>query len=86
MGFTLAVGARAPDFTLPATDGRTWSLSDFRDAKVLVVFFTCNHCPYVKGSDELTRHAADTYAPKGVRFVGINSNSAITHPDDDFPA
>ncbi|MGA2477432.1 MAG: thioredoxin family protein [Spirochaetia bacterium] len=84
MGFTLALGAKAPDFTLPATDGKTYGLSDFRDAKVLVVFFTCNHCPYVKGSDELTRRAADTFKAKGVRFVGINSNSSITHPDDDF--
>jgi len=85
MSFTLQIGAKAPDFRLPATDGRTYSLADFRDAKVLVVFFTCNHCPYVLGSDEVTRATAQKHAGKGVRFVGINSNSANTYAEDDFP-
>jgi len=52
MSFTLQIGARAPDFRLPATDGKTYALSDFASDPVLVVFFTCNHCPYVTGSDE----------------------------------
>ena len=59
-------------------------MSDFDEADALVVFFTCNHCPYVTGSDEITRQTADNFAPRGVRFVGINSNSKVTHPDDDF--
>jgi peroxiredoxin len=85
MAFTLDLNARAPDFKLPATNGKTYQLSDFDDAKVLVIFFTCNHCPYVLGSDEVTRQAAVKFAPQGVRFVGINSNSKNTHPEDDFP-
>lgn len=85
MSFTLQIGEKAPDFTLPATDGKTYSLADFDDAKTLVVFFTCNHCPYVLGSDEVTRQTAERFAPHGVKFVGINSNSANTNPDDDFP-
>lgn len=84
MAFTLQLGAKAPAFTLPATDGRTYSLSDFKQAKVLVVFFTCNHCPFVVGSDEITRHAAERFAPQGVRFAGINSNSRNTYPEDSF--
>jgi len=84
MAFTLQLGERAPDFRLPATDGRTYSLDDFKDARVLVIFFTCNHCPYVIGSDEVTRATALKYAPHGVRFVGINSNSANTKPEDSF--
>jgi len=84
MAFTLQIGEQAPDFRLPATDGRTYSLDDFRDARVLVVFFTCNHCPYVLGSDEVTRATALKYEPHGVRFVGINSNSANTKPEDSF--
>ena len=84
MAFTLQIGETAPDFELPATDGKTYSLSDFGDAKTLVVFFTCNHCPYVTGSDEVTRQTAERFAPQGVRFVGINSNSKNTHPNDDF--
>jgi peroxiredoxin len=84
MAFTLAIGDKAPDFSLPATDGKTYSLTDFSDAKVLVVFFTCNHCPYVMGSDEVTRQTALKYMPKGVRFVGINSNSKNTYESDSF--
>jgi peroxiredoxin len=84
MSFTLDLGAKAPDFALPATDGKTYSLKDFKDARILVVFFTCNHCPFVVGSDEVTRATAEKYRAKGVRFVGINANSEKTHPDDDF--
>jgi len=85
MAFTLEIGKACPDFKLPATDGKTYSPGDFKDASVLVIFFTCNHCPYVTGSDEHTRKTAERFAPKGVRFVGIGSNSKNTHPNDDFP-
>jgi peroxiredoxin len=84
MGFTLDIGTTAPDFNLPATDGMNYSLSDFTE-EYLVIFFTCNHCPYVIGSDEVTRKTADRFGKLGVRFVGINSNSANTYESDDFP-
>ncbi|MCX7044185.1 MAG: thioredoxin family protein [Candidatus Sumerlaeota bacterium] len=85
MPFTLPLGSPALDFKLPATDGKSYTLASFKDAKVLVIFFTCNHCPYVIGSDEVTRATAEKFAPQGVRFVGINSNSANTYAEDDFP-
>jgi peroxiredoxin len=84
MSFTLPLGSSAPNFKLPATNGNTYQLSDFDDSNTLVVFFTCNHCPYVIGSDEVTRATVEKFASNGVTFVGINSNSKITHPDDDF--
>ena len=84
MAFTLQIGDKAPVFKLPATDGRTYSLEDFKEAQVLVVFFTCNHCPYVVGSDAVTRQTAERFKAKGVRFVGINSNSRNTYPEDSF--
>ena len=84
MGFTLEIGKSAPEFSLPATDGNTYSLSDFKE-EILVIFFTCNHCPYVIGSDEVTRASAEKFAGRGVKFVGINSNSANTYEVDDFP-
>jgi peroxiredoxin len=84
MAFTLSIGSSPPDFKLPATDGKTYRLADFNDAKVLVVFFTCNHCPYVTGSDEVTRRTALKFAPQGVKFVGINSNSKNTYAEDSF--
>jgi len=84
MSFTLQLGDQAPDFTLPATDGSTYSLGSFDDAPVLVVFFTCNHCPFVVGSNEVTRSTAERFREAGVRFVGINANSVNTKPDDSF--
>lgn len=84
MAFTLQIGEQALDFTLRATDGKTYSLSDFDGADTLVIFFTCNHCPYVVGSDEVTRQTVNKFAPKGVKFVGINANSVNTKPEDSF--
>jgi peroxiredoxin len=83
MPFTLQIGDSAPSFSLPATDGKTYSLSQFDD-RILVVFFTCNHCPYVIGSDENTRAVAEQFADRGVRFVAINSNSKHTYAEDSF--
>jgi peroxiredoxin len=84
MGFTLDIGARAPTFALRATDGKTYRLEDFKDTAVLVIFFTCNHCPYVLGSDEGTRKTVETFASRGASFVAINSNSEQVHAEDDF--
>lgn len=85
MAFTLQPGEKAIDFRLPSTDGKEYSLSDFDKFKYMVVFFTCNHCPYVLGSDEITRATADKYKSRGVGFAGINSNSENTYPEDSFP-
>ncbi len=82
--FTLDIGEKAPDFDLPATDGRNYTLADFDSSRFLVVFFTCNHCPFVIGSNEMTRSAAEKYRSESVAFVGINSNSEETHPQDGF--
>jgi peroxiredoxin len=84
MAFTLSLGSEALDFSLRATDGNTYSLKDFSDAKVLVIFFTCNHCPYVIGSDEVTRQTVENFEPKGVKFIGIDSNSPNTYEEDSF--
>ena len=84
MAFTLQIGGKAPGFNLPATNGKSYKLTDFNE-KTLVIFFTCNHCPYVIGSDEVTRKTVEKYAPKGVKFVGINSNSRSTYEEDSFP-
>lgn len=84
MAFTLTLGDPAPDFQLPGTDGKAYGLADFSAAQTLVVFFTCNHCPYVIGSDEVTRATVERFQEKGVTFVGINSNSKHTYAEDDF--
>ncbi len=84
MSFTLELGATAPDFSVVGTDGQTYGLANFAEAATLVVFFTCNHCPFVVGSDELTRATAEKFQDKGLAFIGINSNSEKTNPTDDF--
>lgn len=84
MAYTLSLGETAIDFSLPATDGKTYSLKDFAQAKVFVLFFTCNHCPYVIGSDEVTRKTANRFKSQGVVFAGVNSNSVHTKPEDSF--
>ena len=84
MAFTLEIGATAPNFYLPATDGKRYRLEDFSEARALVIFFTCNHCPYVVNSDEYTRSVALKFEPLGVQFVAIGSNSATAHASDGF--
>jgi len=84
MAFTLKTGEKAPYFSLLATNGEVYNLNDFED-DFLVIFFTCNHCPYVIGSDETTRKTVEKYMPKGVRFIAINSNSKNTYEEDSFP-
>lgn len=84
MPYTLEIGRDAIPFSLKGTDRKTYSLEDFDQYDTLVIFFTCNHCPYVLGSDEVTRETALKFADKGVKFVAVNSNSPHTYPEDDF--
>lgn len=84
MAFTLAIGQPAPDFDLPGVDGKRYSLDTFSACRALVVVFSCNHCPYVVGSEDRMIAFALEYAPKGVAFVAINSNETDNHPTDSF--
>jgi len=84
MAFTLELGKSPPDFNLPGVDGKHYSSASFKDAKVLVIMFTCNHCPYVIGSEDRMLAFYRDYAPKGVAMIGINSNETVGHPTDSF--
>ena len=79
-----AMGTAAADFSLPGVDGNNHALADYADAPVLVIMFICNHCPYVQSVEQRLIDLSKQLAPQGVRFVGINSNDAISYPDDDF--
>jgi len=77
-------GWKAPHFTLPATDGATYTLQDLRGSRGTLVAFICNHCPYVKAViGRLVRDAGDLKA-LGVSTVAISSNDALTYPEDGF--
>jgi len=84
MAFTLGLGAAAVDFDLPGVDGRNYSLADFADAKLLIVVFSCNHCPYVVGSEDRMNRLYADYEARGVAMIAINSNETDNHPADSF--
>lgn len=73
---TLEPGARAPDFSLMGTDGMIHKLSDFALSKVLVVVFSCNHCPTAQAYQDRLISIYDKYTPKGVALVVISPNSS----------
>jgi peroxiredoxin len=71
----LEVGAKAPEFKkLPGVDGKEYSLADMKDAKVVVVCFTCNRCPVAVAYEDRFVEFSKQYAGKGVKFVAINAN------------
>jgi len=70
---TLEIGATAPDFSLPGIDGKTYSLADFK-SDILVVIFTCNHCPTAQTYEDRIINLVDEYRKKGVDFIAISPN------------
>ena len=80
----MPVGSPAPPFSLPGVDGNAWSLDSFADAQLLVVVFTCNHCPYAIASEDRLLEIQSDYEDRGVRLVAISSNDAEKYPDDSF--
>jgi peroxiredoxin len=77
-------GMTAPDFTLPGTDGRTWSRDDARGPNGLLVMFICNHCPYVQAViDRIVRDARELQA-LGIGCVAISANDVAAYPEDSF--
>lgn len=71
---TMPIGTSAPDFSLPGVDGKTYTLASFKNAKVLVIVFMCNHCPTSQAYEQRVIKLTSDYAPKGVRVVAINPN------------
>ena len=72
---TLAIGSKAPDFNLPGIDGKNYTLESFKDEKVLVIAFICNHCPTSQAYEERLIKLTSDYADKGVKVVAINPNN-----------
>src|SRR6058998_1412534 len=80
----VALGASAPDFRLPATDGRTYAFADVAGNNGTVIVFICNHCPYVKASIDRLVADARVLMPEGIGFAAICSNDATEYPEDSF--
>jgi thiol-disulfide isomerase/thioredoxin len=69
---------------LPGVDGKKYSSSDFKDASILIIVFSCNHCPYVKAYEDRMIALQKDYASSGVQLIAINSNDEKNYPDDNF--
>jgi peroxiredoxin len=82
---SIAIGERAPDFQLPATDGQRHELAS-GDAPATVVYWTCNHCPYALAWHDRLLDVARDYHDRGVRVLAINSNDPERKPADSFDA
>ncbi len=80
----LALGATAPSFSLPATDGKLYALPAQKGANGTLVAFTCNHCPYVKAYDARLNALAKEFQPHGIACFVINANDTKNYPDDSF--
>jgi len=81
----LAIGSKAPAFAgLPGVDGKKHSLPDFDQKPVLVVAFTCNHCPYVQAYEDRMIALQREYGLKGVELVCINANDTVNYPEDNY--
>ncbi len=81
----LKIGDPMPHFRLPATDGLTVDSKTIKDP-VLVVIFTCNHCPYAQAYEDRIIALAEDFDEEGAQFVLINSNDATNYPEDSFDA
>ncbi len=78
----MPLGTQAPPFSLPDTEGKTVSLSDFEGSKGYLIMFICNHCPYVKHVQHELARLGKEYQDKGVTVIAINSNDVENYPDD----
>lgn len=82
----LPMGTPIIDFSLPATDGKTYSPADFSDKKILVLIFMCNHCPYVHAVIDRLIAIQSDYTDNSVQLIGINANDSEDYPEDSFDA
>jgi peroxiredoxin len=73
---TLAIGSKAPDFDLPGVDGANHRLDEYEDAKLLLVLFTCNHCPTAQAYEERINQLNNDYRDRGLQIVAISPNDA----------
>lgn len=84
MNKRIDLGHIAPDFSLPGIDGKNYRLSDFAANKLLLIIFSCNHCPYVQAYEERIKKLQDDFEKKGLQIIAINSNDADKYAEDSF--
>lgn len=80
----LKINSILPEFNLPGTDGSIYSSQSFTDKKILIVIFSCNHCPYVQAYEQRIIGLQNEFKESGVQFIAISSNDASKYPEDSF--
>lgn len=81
---TIPLGTSIIPFNLPGIDGKDYSIENFKEADVLVIVFTCNHCPYARAAWPLLIDLYKNFKDKKVAFVAINPNDEVAYPEDSF--
>ena len=80
----LKIDSLIPVFSLAGVDDKTYSLNDYSDKKILIVIFSCNHCPYVQAYEDRIMELQNEFEKDGVQIIAINSNDDVKYPDDSF--
>lgn len=80
----LKIGSFIPDFTLPSVNGKIYSPSLLKEKKVMIIIFSCNHCPYVQAYEDRIKLIQNEYSSKDVQIVAISSNDSEKYPEDSF--
>ena len=84
MNKRIDLGHTAPNFSLPGVDGENYTFSDFTANPLLLVIFSCNHCPYVQAYEERIKKLQNDFLKDGLQIVAINGNDAEKYAEDSF--
>ncbi len=80
----LKIDSAIPEFSILGIDDKTYSLKTFSDKNILIIIFSCNHCPYVQAYEERIINLQKDFEKDGVQIIAINSNDDVKYPDDSF--
>lgn len=84
MNKRIDLGHTAPDFCLSDVSGKNFSISDFSGNTLLLIIFSCNHCPYVQAYEERIKKLQNDFRKDGLQIVAINANDAEKYAEDSF--
>jgi len=80
----LKIDSLAPDFSLKDVHDKIYTLNSFSGKNILIIIFSCNHCPYVQAYEDRIISLQKDFEKDGVQIIAINSNDDEKYPDDSF--
>ena len=81
----MKIGDFGINFTLPGVDEKSHSFNQYQNKKILIIIFSCNHCPYVQAWEDRIIKIQTDYRKEDVQIIAISSNDVELYPDDSFP-